>query len=106
MVLLSATAIAGRFVEKYIPTQMLRQDYYHNMQDWFPDFVATAPQKGGIGFTKPAGHSYLDFLTYLAVRVSFSQIMNTIRAGKLQKGGTPSCGYGVYQKIISATQAL
>merc|ERR1719272_663661 len=89
MVWLAPTAIAARFVDHYIPNDMLRMKYYENMDGWFPDFVATAPQKGGVGFTKVAGHSLLDYLTYTVQRLTHTLIMNQYRADELDHGGNP-----------------
>jgi len=96
MLWLAPTHIASRFVFQYIPQAMLNIKYYSNMDTWFPDFVATAPQKGGVGFTKVAGHSLLDFLTYLVQRMMASEISIRVMAFKISAGFLPSCGYHIF----------
>jgi len=98
MVWLSPTSIASRFVHQYIPSEMLAMKYYANMDHWFPDFAATAPQKGGVGFTKVAGHSLLDYLTYLVTRLIASEVQIRMLAANMYRGELPPCGYDVYSE--------
>lgn len=97
MVWLAPTNIAQRFVTQYIPDEMRAMQYYADMTMWFPDFVAIAPQKGGVGFTKVAGHSILDYLTYLIMRLTETEIEQRMEAFKLTQGVTPPCGYAIYE---------
>lgn len=103
-VFLAATPVAARFVNHFIPEKMRMLNYYRNMDDWFPDFSATALQKGGVGFTKPAGHSLMDFLTYLVQRLALRLLMSKTASGGLVKGMMPTCGYTVYKQIESAIE--
>jgi len=104
MVWLAPTNIASRFVSQYIPNEMLSMQYYSDMTIWFPDFVAVAPQKGGIGFTKVAGHSLLDYLTYLVLRLLQSQVRIRRQAFEIFQGGEPSCGYDIFKASSKFTQ--
>lgn len=99
MLWLAPSPIAARFVEEFIPSAMLKIDYYSNLKDWFPDFVAVAPQKGGLGFTKPAGHSLLDFMTYLSIRLIFQSVRNREVAHQMYLGQHPHCGWEVYLAV-------
>jgi len=103
MVWLRPTQLAKRFVEKYVPNVVLSMKYYANMANWFPDFVAVAPQKGGIGFTKIAGHSLLDYLTYLVERLTASEVFVRNSAHLLWQGKKPPCGYSVFRAVRSLT---
>jgi len=98
MLWLAPTSIATRFVDAYIPQEMLKMEYYSNMNLWFPDFVAVAPQKGGMGFTKPAGHSLLDYLTYLTQRLIASEVSVRMTTAKLVQNVLPTCGYDVFRE--------
>jgi len=101
MVWLRPTQLAKRFVQQYVPPSVFGIAYYANMENWFPDFVAVAPQKGGVGFTKIAGHSLLDYLTYLVERLFSSEVHTRTRANSLWHGGTPTCGYSVFRGVRS-----
>jgi len=102
-VLESPTPLSARLVDKYIPVEMLRLDYYHSMSDWFPDYALTAPQKGGAGFTKYAGHSLLDFFTFLVQRLADKYVLARLEASNLYYGSKPGCGYKVYKKVEEFT---
>jgi len=100
MVWLKPTQLASRFVEKYVPNAVLQMKYYVHMASWFPDFVAVAPQKGGIGFTKIAGHCLLDYLTYLVERLLKSQTFVRTQAHATWVGSSfPPCGYQIFRKV-------
>lgn len=103
MVWLRPTKIAGRFVDQYVPSDVRAMKYYANMDTWFPDFVATAPQKGGLGFTKVAGHSLLDYLTFLVVRLLKITINMRHVAYEMSQGNRPACGYHVFQRAHRLT---
>jgi len=96
MIWLGPTKIGARFVHEYIPSSVLTMKYYVNMALWFPDFNAVAPEKGGVGFTKIAGHSVLDYLTYLVQRLVSKEIYYRVAAYKLATGVAPPCGYRVF----------
>jgi len=103
MVWLAHTNIAARFVTTYIPDEMIEMQYYSDMKIWFPDFAAIAPQKGGIGFTKVAGHSVLDYLTYLVIRLTKTQTQIRVVAYAISKGNPPTCGYTIFEKTRQFT---
>jgi hypothetical protein len=98
MLWLAPTSIASRFVLEYIPDAMRKMKYYENMELWFPDFVIVAPQKGGPGFTKVAGHSLLDYLTYIVQRLLATEIRIRLEAWELAEGVLPACGYRVFDR--------
>jgi len=101
MIWLRPTKLAARFVEKYVPNAVVGMKYYANMVNWFPDFVAIAPQKGGIGFTKIAGHSILDYLTYLVERLIDVEVNMLILSHDMWTGSLPTCGYSVFRAARS-----
>jgi len=97
MIWLGPTKLGARFVHEYIPATVLQMKYYVNMALWFPDFNAAAPEKGGIGFTKIAGHAVLDYLTYLVQRLLSKEVFHRVTAYWLMTGYSPPCGYAVFQ---------
>lgn len=106
MTFIDPTHLSKRFVAKYIPQKMLNQDYYLNMDQWFPNFDYVSPQKGGmgggIGFTKTAGNALMDYMTYLSMRLVLNFVhVKTLAIGIL-KGMSPHCGYAVYEKVTEA----
>lgn len=100
MLYLAPTPIATRFVKQYLPEKMRQIEYYRHMDLWFPNFVVIAPQKGGAGFTKVAGHSLLDYLTYLAQRLLASEIWLRVLASRLVGGHLPPCGHQVFSNSL------
>lgn len=99
MVFLQATPVSGRFVNIYMPEQMFSITYYENMDKWFPNFDAVAPQKGGIGFSNLAGNSFMDFMTYLNIRLVAYLWKTKVAAGRfVQNGKAPACQYSEYRK--------
>jgi hypothetical protein len=99
MALLSNTPISTRFVIAKIPDAMKELAYYQGMETWFPDFRAVALKRGGVGFTKPAAHALLDYLTYLVTRLSEEIVVSRLLATEVYKGEAPHCGYLVYEKV-------
>lgn len=98
MVYLQPTKVSARFVYAYMPQDMWLLSYYSNMDSWFPDFDAVSPDKGGLGFTRLAGNSLLDFMTYLTMRlVAFLENCKA-NANKLSSGVSPPCFFfTIYQ---------
>jgi hypothetical protein len=99
LVFLSNTPISERFVNKYIPQTMRRTQFYANMEMWFPDFKAVSPKRGGVAFSRSAGHSLLDYMTYLVERLSEHIVISRLLATEVYHGMNPHCGYLVYEKI-------
>jgi hypothetical protein len=99
MALLSNTPISGRFVVAKIPDAMKQLDYWQGMETWFPDFRAVSLNRGGVGFTRPAAHALLDYLTYLVTRLSEEIIVSRLLATEVYLGESPHCGYMVYEKV-------
>jgi hypothetical protein len=97
-VFLSPSPLAARFVRQYIPIELYRIRYFSNMENWFPDFSLTAPEKGGVAFNFPAGHSLLDYVTFLAQRLILEELEMDMEANDLVEGKTPACGlHGFYE---------
>jgi len=103
MLWLAPTALATRFVLGLVPQKVINMPYYNNMDSWFPDYVAIAPQKGGLGFTKVAGHSLLDYLTLLTVRLLYKLVSMRTTAGMMFLGINPRCEFKVFQMASAYT---
>jgi len=97
MLWLAPTPLASRFVLGFVPQKVINMPYYNNMDSWFPDYVAIAPQKGGFGFTKVAGHALLDYLTLLTVRLLYNLVRMRTTAGLMFLGINPRCEFAVYK---------
>lgn len=78
---------------------MWQIEYYEHMDDWFPNFDAVSPLKGGVGFTNIAGNSFMDFMTYLNVRLVRYLFSSKKAAFALARGNTPTCEYNAYKKV-------
>eukprot|EP00746_Dinoflagellata_sp_MGD_P158475 gnl/MRDRNA2_/MRDRNA2_86481_c0_seq1.p1 gnl/MRDRNA2_/MRDRNA2_86481_c0~~gnl/MRDRNA2_/MRDRNA2_86481_c0_seq1.p1 ORF type:complete len:637 (-),score=33.97 gnl/MRDRNA2_/MRDRNA2_86481_c0_seq1:77-1987(-) len=103
---LSASPLAARFVEIFVPSKITSLDYYNNMNQWFPDFSAIAPKTGGVAFTKVAGHLLMDYMTFLAERMILNELeVNTI-ATKLVAGILPPCGMLAYYDVSDANDLI
>merc|ERR1719263_2434258 len=103
MLYLAQTPVSRRWVNDNIPQKMLRMNYWHNMADWFPNIQAAAPDKGGVGFTNNAGNAILDYMTYLALRLSWQLFRNKIDAYLVWMGGRPPCSYVTYSRLSDAS---
>jgi len=100
MAFLDRTPVSARFVKKYLPQDMWNIMYYEHMDDWFPNFDALAPQKGGIGFTNLAGNSFMDFMTYLNLRLVGFTVHSKNDAWKMTHGDAhPVCDYTTYEAV-------
>merc|ERR1719498_516342 len=93
MVYLQPTKVSARFLYAYMPQDMWLLSYYSNMDAWFPNYDAVSPEKGGVGFTRLAGNSLLDFMTYLTMRLVGFLEKSKQNAKKLASGGSPPCFY-------------
>lgn len=103
MAYLQATPVSNRFVTAYLPQAMWNLQYYARMDVWFPNYDAIAPQKGGMGFTKVAGNSILDFMTYLNIRLVGYLMGTKTSAAKLNAGIRLPCQYQQFKKTEKAT---
>lgn len=97
MLWLSPNPLSARYVEGFVPTSMLQIPYYSHMKSWFPNYAGTAEQKGGIGFTKPAGHSLLDLLTWLSTRLLNALVLVFRYARHVYMGVKLRCGWNIYK---------
>lgn len=104
MAYLQVSPVSSRFVTQYLPQEMWDLEYYAQMDRWFPNFDAISPQKGGVGFTNVAGNSFMDFMTYLNVRLAGYLIRTKIAAYDLTSAGKkPPCDYATYAKVQALT---
>jgi len=101
MVYLQQTPVSSRFVNLYAPQEMWQIEYYEHMESWFPKFDAVAPAKGGIGFTNIAGNSFMDFMTYLGIRLVAYISKTRTDAQELVAGSLPECHYSEYRRVES-----
>jgi hypothetical protein len=105
MVYLHATPVSSRFVRIYMPQDMWDIQYYEHMDDWFPNFDAVAPQKGGTAFTKIAGNAFMDYMTYLAMRMSSYLSGTKSNAKSIKDGEQLACHYQDYRAISGMTSS-
>merc|ERR1719272_1357162 len=101
VVYLSSTPLATNFVVDFLPKRLLLLPYFEHMDQWFPNFETSAPEKGGVGFSKPAGHSFMDFMSYLSLRLSFELFETKKHAWDIFREIKTTCGYKVYETISS-----
>jgi len=106
MAFLQATPVSARFARAYLPQEMWQLQYYSHMDDWFPNFEASAKQKGGGGFTTIAGNSLMDFMTYLSLRLVAFLIETKSDALKLSTGKAPLCHYAIYEIVNEKTHKM
>jgi hypothetical protein len=97
MLWLAPNPLSSRYVEGYVPNALMEIPYYSHMTSWFPNYAGTAEQKGGIAFTKPAGHSLLDLLTWLSTRLLNSLVLVARSAQYVFMGAKFRCGWDVYK---------
>jgi len=105
MTFLQATPVSARFVRNYMPEAVFDISYYEHMGSWFPNFDAMSPNKGGIGFTGIAGNSFLDFMTYLNIRLAGYLFETKVFAHEFSSlmDGNPDCLYHTYEKVENLT---
>jgi hypothetical protein len=99
MAYIQSTPVSARFVKTYLPQAMWVMQYYEHMDQWFPDFDAISPSKGGIGFTNLAGNSFLDWMTYLNQRLVGYLFDTKKDAHELVRGTAPACYYDIYEMV-------
>merc|ERR1711924_173626 len=92
-------AVSGRFVNMYMPQEVWAISYYEHMDQWFPNFDAIAPQKGGVGFTSVAGNSFMDWMTYLSIRLVGYIARSKDAAHSLTSDNPPPCDYSTYTGV-------
>jgi len=97
MIWLAPNPLSSRYVGEFIPGKMIQIPYYSNMISWFPEYSGIAPQKGGIAFTKPAGHALLDLLTWLSTRLLNTMIIVFQYSRLVFVGVKLRCGRDVYK---------
>jgi len=97
MVWLSPNPLSSRYVQEFIPAKMIQIPYFSNMMSWFPEYSGVAEQKGGIAFTKPAGHSLLDLLTWLSTRLLNNMIIVFQYSRMVYNGVKLRCGRQIYR---------
>jgi len=105
MAYLQTTPVASRFVSSYLPQSMWSLEYYEHMDSWFPNFDALAPAKGGVAFTALAGNSFMDFMTYLNIRLNSYLVSTKLSAGLLAKGTPPKCSFSEYKLVEMMTDS-
>jgi len=106
MAYLKKTPVSARFVNLYAPQEMWEIEYYSHMDMWFPNFDATASAKGGIGFTNIAGNAFMDFMTYLNIRLVAYLVKTKVEAKEIVKGMLPGCFYKEYEEVAAKTMSI
>jgi len=99
MAYLSTSPVAARFTHTFLPTEMWEITYYSQMDEWFPNFDAIAANKGGLAFTNIAGNSFMDFMTYLNIRLVGYLLDTKKSAAEMGSGTTPPCHYWTYEDV-------
>jgi len=97
VVYLSSTPIAENFVLDFLPKRLFDMPYFDKMSEWFPNFQFGAEDKGGMGFNKPAGHSLMDFMSYLSLRLVLKLWQAKDAAFAIHDGHFPPCGYHLFE---------
>lgn len=103
MAFLQVTPVSSRFVKLYMPQQMWNIQYYSHMDLWFPNFDAVQPGKGGMGFTNIAGNSFLDYMTYLNLRLVQYIFETKQQAIRYSRTGFLLCDHKLYEAVETKT---
>jgi hypothetical protein len=103
MAYLAATPVSARFANQYLPSEMWALPYYQEMDQWFPNFDAMAPQKGGVAFSNIAGNPFMDFMTYLNIRLVGYLTDTKKAAAKIAAGDDLACNYYKYETVETAS---
>lgn len=99
VVYLSSTPIAVNFVEDFLPSRLRSLPYFEHMDQWFPNYQFISQGKGGMGFTRPAAHTLMDYMSYLSLRLALALWETKDGAWNLHAGTLPLCGYTIYSEV-------
>jgi len=91
VVWLAPSPLSRQFVQKFMPPQLLALPYFATMGEWFPNFDAMG--KDGMAFSTAAGNAFMDFMTFLNIRVVNFLFKTKKSAAELRMGEHPKCGF-------------
>lgn len=100
VVYIASTTLSKDFVREYVPAALIALPYFNKFDMWFPAYaIMGTPEKGGMAYTKAAGHPFMDYMTYLNVRLSKELFEAKMVGWKAYTGAKMACGWKVYDEL-------
>lgn len=95
---LAPTALARSFVHDFLPQRFFNIPAFKHVAVWFPNYSLDGKEKGGMPFFKAPGHSLMDYMTFVIIRLVSHVVTAKQLARSLSLGEVPVCSYQYFQK--------